>query len=300
MIADSDTNAVFVADTLESRFPEVHRGLKSILAEHGIPLRTIPVTRDIWCRDYMPIQVGEDRFVQFRFAPDYLTGKYRHLRKDGEIGPTLPWVQNCVRSEIVLEDGNVVAWGDRAIVTDKVFRENPGWSRRALRDALRNALGLRELIVIPQESGDPIGHADGMVTWVDGSRVLVNDYSVVEEGLRRRICQNLGRRQLEFIELPYDLQPGGRDGIPTAAGNWMNFLRIGDLLIVPTFGMTGDERALGIMRDAYMGYVIEAVECRELAEEGGLLHCVTWQARLNAGSRSGEDRAVTRVDCLID
>ena len=29
MIADRDTNVVFVADTLEPRFPDVYRGLKS-------------------------------------------------------------------------------------------------------------------------------------------------------------------------------------------------------------------------------------------------------------------------------
>ena len=58
MIADRDTNVVFVADTLERRFPDVYRGLASILGEHGIPLRTIPGTRDVWCRDYMPIQVS--------------------------------------------------------------------------------------------------------------------------------------------------------------------------------------------------------------------------------------------------
>lgn len=280
MIADGETNVVFVADCLGRRFPEVYRGLKSIFTEHRIPLRTIPGTLDVWCRDYLPVQVAEDRFVQFRYAPDYLTGKYRHLRRDGEIGPALPWVKNCVGSEIVLDGGNIVAWGDRAIVTDKVFRENPGRSRKAVKDALRNALGLSELIIVPQESEDPIGHSDGMVSWVDGSSVLVNDYSTVEAGLRRRIRRSLRGHRVGFIDLPYDPQPGGRDGIPTAAGNWMNFLQIGDLLIVPTFGMRGDERALGILRDAYAGREVKALECRELAEDGGLIRCVTWQGRL--------------------
>ena len=91
MIADYETNVVYVADTLERRFPDVFQGLKLNLESRGIPLRVIPGTLDIWCRDYMPIQVAEQRFVQFRYAPDYLTGKYRRLRADGEIGPKLPW-----------------------------------------------------------------------------------------------------------------------------------------------------------------------------------------------------------------
>ena len=48
----------------------------------------------------------------------------------------------------------------------------------------------------------------------------------------------------------------------------MNFLRVRDLLIVPVFGMKGDERALGILRDVHPGFAVEAVECGELAERG--------------------------------
>ncbi len=144
MIADSDTNVVFVAGSLERRFPTVYRGLASILSGHAIPLRTIQETRQVWCRDYMPIQVAEDGFVQFRYGPDYLTGKYRHLRADGEIGPKLPWLAGCLRSGVVLDGGNVVGWGDRAIVTDKIFRENPGRSRKVVAEDLRNDLGLAE------------------------------------------------------------------------------------------------------------------------------------------------------------
>ncbi len=127
MIADHEANVVYVADTLERRFPSVHVGLKTILERHGTPLQIIPGTRDIWCRDYMPIQVGENRFVQFQYSPDYLAGKYRHLMADGEIGPTLAFLRNCERSEIVLDGGNVVRWDDQVIMTEKVFDENPAW-----------------------------------------------------------------------------------------------------------------------------------------------------------------------------
>ena len=280
MIADHETNVVFVADTLEREFPAVYSGLGEILGRHDIPLRIIPGTRSVWCRDYMPIQVSEDQFVQFRYEPDYLTGSYRYLRADGRIGPTLPWMKGCRRSKIVLDGGNVVGRGDRAIVTDKVFRENPGLSRLGLVVALKSELGLAELIVIPQEPDDPIGHSDGMFSWLGERSVLINDYSTVSESFRRRIRQILDRYRVDLVELPYQPQPDVRDGIPTAAGNWMNFLRIRDLVIVPTFGMKRDERALGVLRDVHRGSAVETLECRELAEEGGLIHCVTWQARL--------------------
>ncbi len=51
MIADHDINVVFVADTLKGRFPSVYGGLKTILEHHGIQLRVILGTKDIWCKD---------------------------------------------------------------------------------------------------------------------------------------------------------------------------------------------------------------------------------------------------------
>ena len=225
--------------------------------------------------------MAENRFVQFRYEPDYLTGKYHHLRADGEIGPSLPWLKECRRSKIVLDGGNVVAWSGRAIVTDKVFRENPGLSREDVIRRMKRELGLWELIVVPREPHDPIGHADGMVFWLDERTVLINDYSPIGTAFRRRMHRVLGRHGIEFIELPYDPQGGGRNGIPAAAGNWMNFLRAGCALIVPTFGLPGDRRALDVLDDLHPGHAIEPLDCGTLASEGGGPHCATWQAIMN-------------------
>ena len=41
MIADHETNVVYVADTLERKYPDVHRRLALILRKHAIPLRVI-------------------------------------------------------------------------------------------------------------------------------------------------------------------------------------------------------------------------------------------------------------------
>jgi agmatine/peptidylarginine deiminase len=60
----------------------------------------------------------------------------------------------------------------------------------------------------------------------------------------------------------------------------MNFLRIRGVVIVPTFGLSGDRPALDALKDVHPGHAVEPVDCRALAPEGGLLHCVTWQARL--------------------
>jgi len=277
MFVDEETKVVYVADTLGPRFPSVFDGLNAILERHGIPLRTISGIRDIWCRDYMPIQVSKDRFVQFRYAPDYLTGKYEHLRADGEIGPALPFIRNCVRSQIVLDGGNVVRWHDTAILTDKIYKENPSIERAELRVRLRSLLSVERLIVIRKEPYDPFGHADGMVRWVDDRTVVVNDYGVVGEAYRASLLQSLRRYGLEPIEIPYYPHASKSGEVSPALGNWVNFLRVGELIVVPTFGGDVDRTVLGMLRVRCPDLVVEGLDCQDLAREGGGLNCVTWQ-----------------------
>jgi agmatine deiminase len=224
MITDDETNVVYVADTLEPRFPAVFRGLKTILESHGIVLRIIPGTLDIWCRDYMPIQVAEQRFVQFRYAPDYLTGRYRRLRADGEIGPNLPWIKNCLRSEIVLDGGNVVKWTDKVIMTEKVFDENPGWKPSDLRQALGELFRAEQVLIIPIEPGDVVGHSDGVVRFASKDVVLVNDYAIVDSSYRAELRQVLKKAGLKVSELPYLPRPGRFRSIPPAFGCYLNYL----------------------------------------------------------------------------
>jgi hypothetical protein len=91
--------------------------------------------------------------------------------------------------EIVLDGGNVVGWGHRAIVTDKVFTrpwgwywtritvgyrailtdnvflEIPGMLRKVESNVLRDDPGLTELVVVPQEAHDPIGQSRRAKIW---------------------------------------------------------------------------------------------------------------------------------------
>jgi agmatine deiminase len=129
MVPDRDTNVVFISELLTRRHPSIVGALKAALGDR---LRSIPGTADIWRRDYMPIQVASDRFVQFRYDPDYLRDD-PHLRTADGAGLLDP-TRGCVRSDLVIDGGNVVHCADTVILTDKVYRENPGVERPKLRD----------------------------------------------------------------------------------------------------------------------------------------------------------------------
>jgi agmatine deiminase len=276
MITEPETDIVFVADTLRCRFPQIWHGLSAILARHGIPLREIQGTRDIWCRDYMPVQVAADRFHQFRYKPDYLTGKYRHLRADGKIGPTLPWLSHCVTSQIALDGGNVVRGRDMVILTEKFLAGNQRYERSKLLGELERLFDVARVVLIPPEPGDITGHADGVVRMVDDATVLINDYSQLDQRYRTRLLRSLERAGLNVIEIPYQPESGATKGFPSAVGNYVNFLRVSSLVVVPSYGIDADEVVLTALAVIFPQLKLESLDCRALAKHGGVLNCCTW------------------------
>ncbi len=87
MITDPETNVVYISDLLEPRYSELVESLRAILSDHGIPVKVIQGTREIWCRDFMPVQVGMGEFVQFHYKPDYLKGYEQWRTSPSDIEP---------------------------------------------------------------------------------------------------------------------------------------------------------------------------------------------------------------------
>ena len=77
MITDQITNTIYFSHMLEQVCPDLYRSV-SALKENGYPIEFFQGAKDMWARDYMPIQVAPDKFVAFKYLPDYLlNSKYR-------------------------------------------------------------------------------------------------------------------------------------------------------------------------------------------------------------------------------
>ena len=251
-VGDADANVVYISDRLKPRYPELVTALGDILRDHEIPLRVIRGTSDIWCRDFMPVQVSWDSFVQFRFNPDYLEG-YEHLITHPSQIQTIPEIDGCQQSEIVLDGGNVVRWGNRCILTEKVFHENPGIESSRLLSSLRDLLLVHDLIVIPAEPLDLTGHADGVVRFLDAGTVAINRYAEIAAAYGKKLATVLRQAGLDWVELPYKPKNGKRGEMPPAFGCYVNFLRVQDLIIVPVYGIREDDDACRSIEQSALG-----------------------------------------------
>jgi len=273
MIPDRETNRLFLSDRLEGTFPALVASLRSVLS--GVTIDIIPGTSDIWCRDYMPIQVDEDRFCQFVYAPDYLRD-HRHLITPQE-HCRLSFMDDYRQEPIVLDGGNVVASRPRVILTDKIYKENPSIERPRLRARLEDILQA-ECIVIPKEPFDIVGHSDGVVRFVAEDRVVVNDYSAVDLAFGTRLRSLLEKKGLEVETLPmFQEKPRRPPGdLHSAVGIYINYLRVGNVVVVPGYDRREDKAALEKVRAAMPDAKVFQLPCRDLAEKGGVLNCVSW------------------------
>ncbi len=75
MITDDQTNKVYFSEYL--RAYKCWKSIKEALLEHEINFEMLPGTKDIWVRDFMPIQKDVKSFIGYEYNPDYLKTRVR-------------------------------------------------------------------------------------------------------------------------------------------------------------------------------------------------------------------------------
>jgi len=278
MTPDWETNAVFASQLLAQRHPRLVRELGRVLSDAGMKLRFLAGTKDIWAVDYAPVQVSLGQFVKFKYAPDYLRNSHENLIT-GDAPFRQAFLRGMQRSNIVLDGGNVVGSKEWVILTGKIFQENPRRKPSWIIRELAKLLGAKPLI-IPQEPWDPIGHADGCVRFLDSSTVVINDYSQIDPGHHSQLVSILEGNDLQVHTLPYCPESQAFDGLDSAFGLYVNFLRVGSLIVVPAYGLPEDRIAARRIRELCPEAIVATIDCSQVSREGGVLRCVTWAVRL--------------------
>lgn len=277
MITDSKTNFVYLADCLPKKYPDFFQRFKKVLIDSGIEFHFLPNTNDIWAVDFMPIQIRKDQFVQFTYNPDYLqTKKYINTISDVD---SICKVINLTtqKSKLIVDGGNVSRTADKVIMCDKVFHENKNLPEKEIIKELQQLFQVDNLYFVPWDINDFTGHSDGMVRFIDKNTVLINDYSKEDIRFQRSFRMSLHNAGLDYMELPY--HPPNDPTLTSARGLYLNYLQMEQAIIVPTFNTKHDEEALRILEQIFKGQTINTIECNDLADQGGILNCITWNIK---------------------
>ena len=270
MIKDYMTNKVYIARGL-SAFQPLCMNLLGALDSNGIEVEFLPRTpspKHIWARDYMPIQLSYNRFLSYRYRPDYLRGYEGYIPQYRRICSDLGL--ECTKTDIVLDGGNVVKCDDKVIMTDKIFQENPGWERNKLIAELERLLKA-EIFIIPRDRHEMFGHADGMVRSIGSNIILMNNYVDYDPELRKLLLKAL-RPHFTLLELHYDTPRNSR-----YSWAYLNFLQTKNCIFIPGLGLPEDSLAAEQIQRFYRHKKIVQVNgCKRLVLMGGALNCATW------------------------
>jgi agmatine deiminase len=279
MITDSQTNTVYFSNLTPEDFQAEFNELSRIIETAGYKTKLLVETYDYYCRDYMPVQVAEDDFVQFVFRPKtyFKPEEYIHITN-----PVLVELMNKLSqprySPLVLDGGNIVKSNSKAIVTDRIFKDN--WyqfkSREKIIDQLENDIKC-PAIVVPGYPGELSGHADGLIRFIDEDTVFINETEgeKKKEWLRNFLTV-LGENQLLHIKVPCPVKANSED----ATGLYINYLHVGNLVVVPQFGLKEDDKVLQTFREIFgKRNTVVPFNARWIAKHGGVLNCVTWTVK---------------------
>lgn len=297
-IYDWDTDYVYLSDKLEVFFKDFYDRLVKKLDALGIPHGIIKETKDIWCRDYMPIQIQEGLFVGYNYNPDYLDEepayphieRLRHLKSrevctnQGEVWEANQFPYKLNDSKVVLDGGNVVVCDDYVILTDKIYSENgceSEESKAELRNTISDYFNNRIPVIIPwKPNGDDVfGHSDGMVkfqnrSWDFKPYALIAPLTKKDKQIQ---FEALGDEfYLDLISVPDELRA---PGFYKYAWAYINYLQVGNKILIPAFDLPSDDYVKDLIQRYNPDCIVDNIEMREIAECGGALHCISWNIK---------------------
>ncbi len=276
-------NHVFVSDTLLKDYPNIYNELTKILTRHNISHGTLDHTADYWCRDYMPVQVNTNEFVQFYYHPDYLEGQ-RHYETPTEVSLRLAerlTGAHIRQSSLIADGGNftfaTLREGDKitpvAIMTDKIFFENRHLTHDEITVQLQDLFPHQRFLFLPWDNNDekdPCGHTDGIVHPIGENRLLVN---------LRIYPEPIASKMRKILESCFELVDLELSYYSINSWAYINIIHTRDVIIVPGLELKTDKEALqqiSRLFPQYEGRIYQIPMRWIISKYGGALNCLSW------------------------
>ena len=300
-ITDDKTNEVYVSKLIDTESGGLDKQTRSVLKTcieaHFPDLELLINTRDVWARDYMPIQLTQNLFLGYTYNPDYLVKKDPKYITNWQLHKVYTQKQEklfdkrtVVPIPLILDGGNVVKaiWKGKPcmIMCNKVLTEN-NVTENEFRDWWdqwwnKNFDGTEmKLVLLPWEGekDNPIGHADGMVRYIGNGHVLMTNYldfdkkyeyyKKEEERFGYKLWKALSEAGFEVKKLEFWDKFDGNDIFKILFDEswcYINYLQVDNRILVPRLGYPElDEEARTQIENAFektgLKVDVKTIEC---------------------------------------
>lgn len=263
-ITDDKTDKVYISSLIDKKDGGLDKErcskLKSCIQDFCPDCELLYNTRDVWARDYMPIQLTQGVYISFIYRPDYLVD-YTKCTTDWQLDNVHPQKQSqkeflysdfVQMIPIILDGGNVIKAivNDKPciIMCDKVLRENNvnekefrDWWERWWKD---NFDGTEmQLVLLPWEGVkyDQIGHADGMLRYIGNGKVLMTNYDDFNKKHSKLLEETLRKADFKVEKLVFGtLGKFKKDKmfrlLRKYSWCYINYLQVGKRILLPSLG----------------------------------------------------------------
>jgi hypothetical protein len=304
-ITDDKTNKVYISsliDTISGDLDiQTRCELKACIEAHCPNLELLKDTKDVWARDYMPIQLTKDVFLGYTYDPDYLVEEDQKYITDWQLHNVhtpkdsfkdLPYVQ----IPLILDGGNVVKavldGKPYMIMCDKVLTENnynrnnktevenfkKWWDQWWKEKFDGTEMGL---VLLPWEGKEfnPIGHADGMVRYIGNGHVLMTNYldfdkkykddQVDEDSFGKKLWTALFEAGFDVVTLDFWNEFADDYTFQLLFDEswcYINYLQVDNTILVPSLGYSKLDKAArrqikAAFKKANQQVDVQTIEC---------------------------------------
>ena len=264
---------------------EIYPGHKQFFEKFSAQLAQFHEVRalelpDIWVRDFLPVQnVQTGELYQPFFDPRYAnyTPKFTAAIRE-QVRDSFPQAKPC---DVRIDGGNIVLSPDKkqtfCLEKQTIFRKSNPAQKEHVEQELKRALGVQEIVWLPQQKGDKIGHIDGYIQFLGDNLIEgtsnIFDEDIALETLLDDKSSNLLANCHHFKTVPLLCRIDENNWL-SAKGIYVNFLETSRAVFVPQFNLPEDDEIVNIMKK-HTPKPLVRVDCEQIAEYGGAVHCLT-------------------------
>lgn len=233
----------------------------------------------IWLRDTAGFNMGS-HIIKPVYKPKYYRKFYDEAATIDSYNKIIHSILGVDMESIPLiwDGGNLVTNGEIGFITEQLLIDNKKThSEQEIKDLIKSTLGIEPKFV-PVYSDDPFGHTDGYMNFLDKDTLAIASYPKTwrrKELAYLKALKTIVRRHvknvIELNEKPAEEMHGS---IYSAKGNYVNFLKLGKMILVPSYQDQETEKYNYDLLKPF-GKVVP-INCNELAKFGGLLHCISF------------------------
>ncbi len=249
---------------------------------------------DVWFRDYGPtfvINDKEKKLAMVNWIFNCWGEKYDDLLKDKDI----PQVINktlqlpCFKPQIVMEGGSIDVNGKGTLLTTEQCllnsNRNPNLTREDIEKYLKEHLDVTHFIWLKNGicGDDTDGHIDDLARFVNPTTIVCayeddpsdENFAALHsnyEVLKKATDQD--GNKINVVKLPMPDKVSCEEMLPAS---YTNFYIGNTKVLIPTFNHKNDTVALTILQKLFPDRKIIGINCKELVNGYGTIHCISQQ-----------------------